>query len=93
MSGKLDDAILRGAGTLRKFGAREVYVFGPTVEAALDGDSDISFAVVGLPPESFYRAASGTMTETGLSLHLVDLDEDTPLVRFLREEGELRRVP
>ena len=80
------------AAALKAAGAREVYLFGSAAKGTAAETSDIDLAVSGLPPERFYRAMARAATVLGRPLDLVDLDEDTPFTRYLRHEGELRRV-
>jgi len=77
---------------LKEFGAREVYVFGSAAGGTMREDSDIDLAVSGLPPEVFFRAMARASGALGRELDLIDLDEDTPFTRYLKEEGELERV-
>jgi len=85
-------AIQAAAAALKEFGAREVYVFGSTAGGTMREDSDIDLAVSGLPPEVFFRAMARASGALGRELDLIDLDEDTPFTRYLKEEGELERV-
>jgi predicted nucleotidyltransferase len=55
-------------------------------------DSDIDLAVSGLPPENFFRAMGEAGDLLPWPLDLVDLDENTPFTRYLKEENELVRV-
>jgi predicted nucleotidyltransferase len=89
---ELRETIEKAVKTLKDAGAQEVYVFGSAARGTMDEDSDLDLAVVGLPPERLCGAIAGTMSATGVALHLVDLAEDTPLVRTLKESQELRRV-
>jgi predicted nucleotidyltransferase len=89
---ELRETIEKAVRTLRDAGAREVYIFGSAAKGTMHEDSDLDFAVVGLPPERLCGAIAGTMSATGVEVHLVDLGEDTPFVRGLKQEGELRRV-
>jgi len=84
--------IAKAAAALRAAGAREVYVFGSAAQGRLREDSDVDMAVSGLPPEVFYRAMAAASGALGRPLDLVDLDEDSPFTRYLKREGELRRV-
>jgi predicted nucleotidyltransferase len=77
---------------LRERGAREIYLFGSGARGSLRDDSDVDLAVSGLPPRLFFQAMSDASDALGRPLDLVDLDEDTPFVKFLRDQGELRRV-
>jgi predicted nucleotidyltransferase len=84
--------VSEAAAALKAAGAREVYLFGSAAKGQLAAASDVDLAVSGLPPESFYRAMARAANILGCPLDLVDLDEDTPFTRYLRHEGELRRV-
>jgi predicted nucleotidyltransferase len=86
------ERIKRAAAALRDAGAREVYVFGSAATGRLRTDSDVDLAVSGLPPERFFRAMGIAWDELGRPLDLVDLDDETPFTRYLREEGELQLV-
>jgi predicted nucleotidyltransferase len=92
MDEKLRSLIERAAGALRAAGAREVYVFGSAAAGKLRADSDIDLAVSGLPADRFFEAMGEASDILGQMPDLVDLDEDTPLTRYLKEEGELQRV-
>lgn len=88
----ISGVIGKAAAALRAAGAREVYLFGSAAKGQLRLTSDVDLAVSGLPAESFYRAMARAASILGHPLDLVDLDEDTPFTRYLRHEGELRRV-
>jgi len=92
MSEELRRSIELAAGLLKAAGAHEVYVFGSAARGSLRDDSDIDLAVSGLPPQRFFEAMSKACDALGRPLDLIDLDEDTPFTRFLRDEGELLRV-
>jgi len=92
MDESIKEAIARAAAALKELGAREVFIFGSMVSGRGGGDSDFDLAVSGLPPEVFFRAMARAGDILGRKLDLVSLDEDNPFTRYLREEGELRRV-
>lgn len=92
MDRSLETMIGRAAGALRAAGASEVYVFGSAAQGTAHEDSDIDLAVSGLPPRQFFPALAEAQGQVDRPLDLVDLDEPTPFVRYLRQEGELRRV-
>jgi len=92
MDETLQQAVARAANVLKSFGAREVYVFGSAAGRAMREDSDVDLAVSGLPLKVFFRAMARAREALGRELDLIDLDDDTPLTRYLREEGELQRV-
>ena len=92
MDTELGALIAKAADALKAAGAREVYVFGSAAKGTLRPDSDIDFAVSGLPPEVFYRAASRASRAVGRMIDLIDIDVEDPFTRYLKEEGELLRV-
>lgn len=92
MNASIEIRIEQAAAVLKAAGAREVYLFGSAVGDRMRPDSDVDLAVSGLPPQVFFRAMSDAERALGLPLDLIDLDEDNPFTRYLRSEGELRRV-
>ncbi len=92
MDTELGAIIEKGAMALKAAGAREVYVFGSAGKGKLRPESDVDFAVSGLPPEVFFRAMGKASRAVGRQVDLIDLDEDNPFTRYLKEEGELQRV-
>lgn len=80
------------AKLLRGMGATEVFVFGSAAKGALRPDSDIDLAASGLPARVYFSAVSKASDLLGRPVDLVDLDDPTPLVRYLIESGELVRV-
>ena len=73
-------------------GASHVYIFGSAVDGLWRRDSDVDMAVSGLPAEVYFSAVSKATDVLGRPLDLVDLDDDTPLVRYLLNSGELVHV-
>jgi predicted nucleotidyltransferase len=92
MSDDLDARVRQAAEILTAAGAREIYLFGSAATKTMREDSDIDMAVAGLPPEVFFQAMGNAGEILQRSLDLVDLDEDNPFTRYLREEGELLLV-
>jgi uncharacterized protein len=88
----LRQLIDEAASILTEEGAREVYLFGSAASGSVREDSDIDLAVAGLPPERFFEAMGKVADLLQRPLDLVDLDEETPFTRYLRDEGELLRV-
>ena len=80
------------AKLLMGMGASQVFVFGSASVGKLRPDSDIDLAVHGLPARVYFSAISKTSDLFGRPVDLVDLDDDTPLVRYLRSNGDLVRV-
>ncbi len=92
MDDMLKALIIQAAEALKSVGAKEVYVFGSVANGDFQERSDVDLAVSGLPPEKFFEAMGKAGGILSRPLDLVDLDEETPFTRYLREEGELRRV-
>ncbi len=92
MNDDLKVLIDEAAAVLKGAGAREVYVFGSASKGELRDDSDVDFAVVGLPPQVYFKAMGEAEDVLRRPLDLVDLDEESPFVSYLKEEGELQRV-
>ena len=92
MAEDINSLIEQAAAALRAAGAREVYVFGSATTGKLRDDSDVDLAVSGLPPKVFFRAMGAASQILRRPLDLVDLDENNPFTRYLKSEGELRRV-
>ncbi len=86
------EAIRAVASLLRGMGASQIYVFGSLVRGKLRPDSDIDMAVSGLPAKVYFTAVSKASDIFGRPVDLVDLDDDTPLVRHLLASQELTRV-
>jgi predicted nucleotidyltransferase len=86
------EAVLAAANMLLSMGASQVFVFGSAARGELRPDSDIDMAVSGLPARVYFSAISRASDLVGRPVDLVDLDEDTPLVRHLLGSGELLRV-
>ena len=86
------DAVRAAAQLLLSMGASQVFIFGSAATGELRPDSDIDLAVSGLPPAVYFSAISRASDLVGRPVDLVDLDDDTRLVRYLRGSGELVRV-
>lgn len=86
------DALTAAASLLRRLGATEVFVFGSATRDELRPGSDIDMAVRGLPASVYFSAISKAADLLGRPVDLVDLDDPTPVVRYLVGSGELVRV-
>jgi len=83
----------RAAAILGGHGATEVYVYGSVVTDRWDPEwSDIDFAVRGLPPDRYFRAAGEVARGIGREVDILDLDVPSRLAGFLQDEGDLLRV-
>jgi len=89
MTEDIQRSVSRAAAALRANGAREVYLFGSAAGGRFEEDSDVDLAVSGLPPERFFKAMGAARRILRRPLDLIDLDEDNPFTRYLREEGNL----
>lgn len=87
-----NEAVLVAAKLLLSMGASHVYIFGSAATGELRPDSDIDIAVSGLPARVYFSAASKASDILHRPADLVDLDDDTPLARYLLGSGELVRV-
>lgn len=85
-------ALSAAAALLLRMGATHVFVFGSAMKDRLRPDSDIDIAVRGLPPALYFSAISKASDLLGRPVDLVDLDDPTPIVRYLLGSGELVRV-
>jgi predicted nucleotidyltransferase len=92
MTTETDSLVRQASAALIAAGAREVYLFGSSARGVDSAESDIDLAVVGLPPESFFRAVGLARRILRRPVDLVDLDEPNPFTDYLKERGELRRV-
>jgi predicted nucleotidyltransferase len=86
------EAVMAAANLLLSMGACQVFVFGSLAKGELRPDSDIDMAVSGLPAKVYFSAVSRASDLLGRPIDLVDLDDDSPLVRHLLASGELVRV-
>jgi predicted nucleotidyltransferase len=89
---ELKRRIEEAAAALKVAGAEAVYLFGSVAEGRRRADSDVDLAVSGLEPERFVRAMSRAAEILQCPLDLVDLDEETPFVRYVKRKGRLQRV-
>jgi predicted nucleotidyltransferase len=89
---ELNSRIELAATALKAAGAGEVYLFGSVGDNRYSVHSDVDLAVAGLPPERFFRAMGEARGILGRVLDLVDLDEPSPFVNYLKERGGMRRV-
>ncbi len=92
MSKSEQEAIARAATLFIELGASQVFVFGSAAKGQLRPNSDIDMAVSGLPARFYFSAVSQASDLIGRPVDLVDLDDDSGLVRYLRESGELIHV-
>ena len=86
------NALSKAAPLLVRLGATEVFVFGSATKGGLRPGSDIDLAVRGLPPSVYFSAISKAADILDRPVDLIDLDDPTPIVRYLLASGELVRV-
>ena len=82
-------AVSAAANLLRSMGATQVFIFGSAAQGALRPDSDVDLATTGLPQSVYFSAVSKASDLLGRPVDRVDLDDPTPLVRYLLGSGEL----
>ncbi len=88
----LEKPIQQAADAIKALGASEVYVFGSAAAGMLHEYSDVDLAISGLPPAMFFKAMGQASDIIGRPVDMVDLDEDTLFVAYLKRKGMLRRV-
>lgn len=84
--------IQRAIDILLSNGAREVYLFGSHARGDATPGSDLDLAVRGMPPERFYRAVGQTCCALSIPVDIVDLDDSSPALDYLKEHGNFLRV-
>jgi predicted nucleotidyltransferase len=92
MTPREKEAVVQAARLFRDMGASQVFMFGSAAKGHLRPDSDIDMAVSGLPPRVYFSAVNQASELVGRPVDLMDLDDDTPLVRYVRANGDLVRV-
>lgn len=92
MTDELEILIQKAAEVLKSFGATDVYLFGSVAKGTNKEHSDIDLAVSGLPPRVFFKAMGTALNVMKREFDLIDLDEKTPFVDYLKSHGELQRV-
>lgn len=88
----LDSEIQRAVDILLRNGASEVYVFGSRARGDAALGSDLDLAVRGMPPERFYRAVGEACCALSIPVDIVDLDDSSPALDYLKEHGDFLRV-
>jgi predicted nucleotidyltransferase len=92
MNDELSALIYKAANILKSFGATDVFLFGSIAKGTDTRYSDIDLAVTGIAPEKFYMAMGDTFGALKREIDIIDLDENTPFVEYLKSHGELKRV-
>lgn len=92
MGKKLHKDLAKAVEILKRFGAKEVYVFGSQAAGKARPDSDLDLAEKGIPPEKFFKAYGNLLMALEHDVHLIDLDKPNDFSKFLSARGELRLV-
>jgi len=92
MTSVLVPEVQQAVDILLRNGAREVYVFGSRARGDAAPGSDLDLAVRGMPPEHFFHAVGETCSALSIPVDIVDLDESSPALDYLKEHGDLLRV-
>ena len=82
----------KAAEVLKEAGAKEIYLFGSVADGTDTANSDLDFAVRGLPPKKFFRAIGEAMMAVSRPIDVIDLDHPNPFTDYLERKGELLRV-
>jgi predicted nucleotidyltransferase len=85
----LNDKIKRAVAILKKYGTKEIFLFGSAATGELTVNSDLDIAIRGLPNSQYFKAGGELMLKLNMAIDLIDLDEDTPFVRYLTKKGGL----
>jgi predicted nucleotidyltransferase len=88
----LENKIAEIARLLKAAGCTEVYFFGSTFRGESGPNSDVDFALRGLPAELFFKMMSIASDIMGREVDFVDLDEPDPIARYLETSGDMKRV-
>lgn len=91
----MDSSIESCVKYLRERGAEEVYVFGSYARATNRDDSDIDFAVAGLPENRYFSAVADLLILSGKKIDLVLLDDGSDFSERIRSKiamGYAKRV-
>lgn len=92
MTISLTPDIQRAVEILLRNGAREIYLFGSHARGDATNESDLDFAVCGMPPENFFRAVGEACSTLSVPVDIVDLDGSSPALNYLKEHGDFFRV-
>jgi predicted nucleotidyltransferase len=92
MEERYSQLIKNVADILIKYGAQEVYLFGSAATGNVREESDMDFAISGLPPEKYFHAFSEAQRILERPLDLIDLDTSTLFTEYLKKKGKLLRV-
>ena len=84
--------VARAVEICKAEGCRDVFIFGSVAVGRHRPHSDLDIGVRGCPPEHFYRLLGRLMDELTHPVDLVDLDLETRVTEFLKQEGQLVRV-
>jgi predicted nucleotidyltransferase len=79
---------------LKNEGCNEIFIFGSLVTGALHENSDIDFAVNGLPEDKYFKVMGKLMLELENSFDLIDLDEkDNRFVQVISKGALMKIAP
>ena len=81
--------IKKAVEILKAGGCKDVFIFGSAVDGKYNLNSDIDLAISGCPQDMFFKLYGKLMMEIKNPIDLVDLDEDSPFVTFLKQNGSL----
>ena len=77
---------------LKKFGCKEIYLFGSLVDGTGRAGSDIDIAIRGIDADKYFKILGQLMLELDHPVDLINLDRQDDFSRFLEKEGDLFHV-
>ncbi len=85
--------IEKAVSILKKYGCKEIYLFGSLANKNFEIKSDIDIAVIGLEQGKYIQALSELYFELNHNIDLIKIDDDNNrFSKFLEEEEEMIRV-
>jgi predicted nucleotidyltransferase len=92
MSPEIEHLVSTAVAILREEGASEVYLFGTHARGRASAGSDLDLAVAGLAPDRYYAVIGRLMASLRTDVDLHRIEDGSPLIKYLRQRGELKRV-
>lgn len=84
--------INKAISILKEIGFTELYIFGSLINADYNKNSDIDFAVKGIPDNKYFYAIGRLEMELEHKFDLINLDTNNFFNEILRENGELIKI-
>lgn len=85
--------VLKAIEILENAGCTEIYIFGSLVKGTFSDNSDIDFAVKGLPGKIYFKVAAKLNIELEHNFDLIRIDDkEDRFGNFIEEKEEFIRV-